>query len=347
MAGTVVQRALQCPQCAGQCAFDPESGKLACQSCGAKHKIEVDPDVDPAKEFHYHPDLPHSEQMVTSQIVTHQCQTCGGEVVFTGPALSQRCAYCDGPVVVSAREASYQTLGLIPFAIPQDDAQKRALSWVKGRLAAPDDLAGLVAKGRVAGIYAPFWTFDSHEAVAYMVRHRVKRGKNWVTQTYRATMNTTFDDMLMPASPHVTPLIRDGILHDFRPTSLRPYQPAFLAGFAAERHHQSVTEGLQANAPDKDLLLRNRIKKHSGKSRIVDIGYKTHTTGIKYRRILLPVWILHYTYNDTAMKVVVCGLHGRTFGERPFCRRKLAGYAAAASAVTILFGWLWGASGVL
>jgi len=290
--------------------------------------------------------MPHTEQSHLTNAKVHSCETCGGEVIFVGPVLSERCAYCDGTVVLKSQEASYETLGMIPFQIEDQDAQNKAIAWTGRRLAAPSDLANVVAKGRVAGLYAPFWTFDSHEAVEYMVRYRVKSGDNWVTRTMKGAMKTGFDDLLMPASPHVTPLIRDGILHDFRPERLRPYTPAYMSGFAAERHHQSVKEGLAANAPDKDLLLRNRIKAHSGKKRISSITYKTATTGIRYRRILLPVWILHYSYGGKPMKVVVCGMRGRTFGERPFSQAKLFGYSAAISLGAVAFGWLWGAAGI-
>lgn len=342
-----VQTDLLCPNCAGQCRYSPVTRGLTCDSCGESHAIAVDADVDPAREFHYHPDLPHTEQPVHTGDTTHQCQTCGGAVVFTGPVVSERCAYCDGPIVLAQDDVSYQTVGMIPFEVAADTAQAQALAWVGKRLAAPSDLASVVAQGRVAGIYVPFWTFDSAEVIKYKVEYRVKSGKNWVTRILRGAMNTQFDDLLMPASPHVTPLIRDGILHDFNPDALRPYTPAYLAGFAAEKHHESVTVGLEASDRDKDLLIRNRIRRHSGKSRITMISYKTDTTGIKYRRILLPVWILHYTYAGKPMKVVTCGLHGRTFGERPFSMGKLFGYAMALSGAALAFGWIWGASGLL
>ena len=338
---------LQCPNCAGQCRYAPLSQSLECTSCGAAHSIAVDPSVDPAEEFHYHPDLPHTEQRSHTGDTLRQCETCGGQVVFTGPALSDRCAYCDGPIVLGPADVSYQTVGMIPFALGADDAQSRVETWVQTRHAAPDNLPRIVAQGRVAGIYVPFWTFDSQEAVNYMVRYKVRSNKKWRHRSVKDSMTTAFDDMLAPASPHVTPLIRDGILHDFNPEELRPYTPAYMAGFAAERHYESVTEGLKSNAADKDLLLRNRIKRHSGKSNITNVSYKTHTTGIKYRRILLPVWILHYTYGDKPMKVVTCGLHGRTFGERPFSMKKLFGYALALSAAAVVAGWLWGAMGLL
>jgi hypothetical protein len=342
-----VQTDLLCPNCAGQCSYSPASRGLSCHSCGDSREIAIDPDVDPAREFHYHPDLPHTEQPVHTGDTTHQCQTCGGAVVFAGPVVSEQCPYCDGSIVLAEQDVSYQTVGMIPFEVEADTAQTNALTWVGKRLAAPSDLGDVVAKGRVAGIYVPFWTFDSAEAIDYMIKYRVKSGKRWVTRTLTGAMKTRFDDLLMPASPHVTPLIRDGILHDFDPDALRPYTPAYLAGFAAEKHHESVKHGLEASGRDKDLLIRNRIKRHSGKNRVTKVSYKTDTTGIKYRRILLPVWILHYTYDGKQMKVVTCGLHGRTFGERPFSMRKLFGYALALSVAAVVIGWIWGASGML
>lgn len=235
---------------------------------------------------------------------------------------------------------------MIPFAIASDTAQENVQNWVAKRWAAPSDLSSHASRSRVAGIYVPFWTFDSHEAVDYTIRYDIRRGKRTISKTHTGFMNHYFDDLLMPASDHITPLIRDGILHDFNPRDLRPFNPAYLAGFAAERHHLSVRQGLKNNAPDKALLLRNRIKSHSGKSNITNISYKTDTTGIKYRRILLPVWIMHYEYAGKPMKIVTCGLHGRTYGERPFSIPKLLALAVLAATAVSIFGFLWGAGGL-
>lgn len=344
--GRIAQQDLLCSNCAGQCAYQPASGALGCMSCGAEHTIVLDPNADPGIEHHYHPDLPHTEQPVIETDRQFQCETCGGSVVFHGHSISENCPYCDGALVAQEQDESYAILGMIPFSVSEKEAQLHAQAWAKGRWAAPDDLTDVIATSRVAGLYVPFWTFDSHEAVAYSLRYRVQRGKRTAIRSMRGKMNTRFDDLLMPASPHVTPLIRDGILHEFDPQQLRPFMPAYLAGFAAERHHQSVRRGLAKNAPDKALLLRNRIKAHSGKDRILDVSYKTDTTGIKYRRILLPVWILHYEYQGKKLKIASCGLRGRTFGERPFSTPKLVAFAAIAASAAAAFGFLWGASGL-
>lgn len=336
------QSELRCPNCGGQCLYDPAAQALACTSCGDTRTLETPWDGAASAETDYHTDTPETLPPDLPDSRAHRCETCGGEVVFTGAALSDRCPYCDGAVVLSSADTGYRTTALIPFRVPEKDAQKHALDWVRGRLAAPKGLAATVEKGRVAGLYAPFWTFDSTEAVDYWASYTTGSGKNRRTRRTSGRMTVDFDDLLMPASPHVTPLIRDGILHHFDPRRLRPYRAGYLAGFAAERHHQSVAEGLSANEADKRLLIRNRIKGHINKSRVSNIGFNADTSGIRYRRILLPVWILHYRWNDTPMKVVVSGLDGRTFGERPFCRWKLTGYAALASLAVIAFGLLWG-----
>ena len=110
-------------------------------------------------------------------------------------------------------DESYAILGMIPFSINQETAQQNAQDWVARRWAAPSDLGDVVATSRVAGLYVPFWTFDSLEDVDYTVWYKVKSGDRTVTRSKVGAMKTAFDDLLMPASHHITPLIRDGILH--------------------------------------------------------------------------------------------------------------------------------------
>ncbi len=364
------QAALQCPSCAGQCVYDPSQSGLTCLSCGHLQSLDHANDHQARIEYGYDPDIPEREPAARPSELEHHCQTCGGSVLFTGQALSEHYPYCDGPVVLHQAENGYDTMALIPFAVTQKNAQDNAANWIKGRLAARSNLALHIKGARVAGLYAPFWTFDSDEAVHYWAMYTTGGGNKSRTHAVSGNMTIGFDDLLVPASEHVTPLIRDGILHEFDPTRLRPYRTGYLSGFAAERHHHPVAEGLSRNRSDKDLLIRNRIKHHIARKRVHNIRYRTDTTGVHYRRVLLPVWILHYEYDGKRKKVVVSGIDGRTFGEhrwistvariqvvsgidgrtfgeRPFSMIKLAAYAGAISATVIALGLGWGAAGFL
>lgn len=345
----VSQSELQCPKCAGQCVYAPDAGGLRCESCGNIRAIDSGTEFDAQSETAYDPDTPQQELPRVHGDKVFQCETCGGEVVFIGHALYERCPYCNGPVVLSSEESSFETMALIPFKVDQVVARRNAIDWIKKRRAAPNDLADCVGKAHVAGLYAPFWTFDSNEAVRYWARLKnAPQSTRFGIGRTSGNLSIGFDDLLAPASPHVTPLIRDGIMHDFAPDQLRPYMAGYIAGFAAERHNQSVAEGLRANAADKDLLIRSWIRFHIqhenfGRGIVKELCYKTDTTGIRYRRILLPIWILHYSYQGAAYKVVVSGIDGRTFGERPLSRMKLLWFSAGISAAALVFGMISGA----
>lgn len=337
------QSALQCASCGGMCYFSPVARGLECLSCGTTYDLGQPDDYLARDEFAHREDMPDTDALTAPAQQAHQCQNCGGEVVFTGPALSESCPYCNGPVVLVAGDDSYNTMALIPFRVDAPFAQRLAQEWIDTRVCAPKDLKDIVAQGVVAGLYAPFWTFDSDEAVDYWASYVTYNGNKIRTRSTKGKIDVMFDDLLMPASPHVTPLIRDGILHDFDPADLRPYRAGYLAGFAAERHHQSVAEGLASNADDKDLLIRNHIKDDVDRTGVHSVRYLTDTTGIHYRRILLPVWILHYTYGKHAYRIVVSGIDGRTFGERPFSYWKMALLSGAVTACAMAMGILWGA----
>ena len=66
------------------------------------------------------------------------------------------------------------------------------------------------------------------------------------------------------------------------------------------------------------------------------------TQSLAYRRILLPVWILHYEIGGAPLRIDVSGIDGRTFGERLFAKGKIIAISAAISAATIALGLFWG-----
>ncbi|MEM6897588.1 MAG: hypothetical protein AAF576_09405 [Pseudomonadota bacterium] len=334
-----IQTELQCSACGGQRVFTPGRGTLTCQSCGAEKPIRPTSAQPASTEFAYDGSGP-ADDPVTERTEAHTCQTCGGTVIFVGAALSETCAYCNGPIVKSLEDRGYRAMALIPFQQEEARAWDEARAWASSRLAAPADLLDHVNNGRMAALYAPFFTFDTTEFVKYSGYHRVRYGKRTRLKPTSGRFMTEFDDFLVPASPHITPLIRDGVIHDFSPALLQPYDPAFLAGFGAEQHHLTVAEGLDYKARDRRVILEKRIDRHSGKP-VERLDFHTDQSGVRYRRILLPVFILHYEYEGTAYKIVTCGLNATTFGERPFSKTRLMGYAAWISALALGLGALW------
>ncbi len=131
------QDALKCPNCAGQCAWDAKAQALGCTSCGTAHEVVVPEDHNAAAEYPFSARAPENDPPIMGEDRTFTCQSCGGEVLFVGPALSEHCPYCNGAVVLGVADMGYRTKALIPFKADADFAQRQALAWVGNRWAAP------------------------------------------------------------------------------------------------------------------------------------------------------------------------------------------------------------------
>ena len=133
---SAAQSDLQCVNCGSQCVYDPAQQALVCSSCASRFGLETANDEAAAEEFPYDPEASEADMPEVAEARVHHCQTCGGDVVFVGQTLSERCAYCDGPVVLSSSDTAYRTKALIPFRVPDRDAQVAAQNWVAARWAA-------------------------------------------------------------------------------------------------------------------------------------------------------------------------------------------------------------------
>ncbi|MDT8326672.1 MAG: hypothetical protein RQ750_04695 [Roseovarius sp.] len=331
-----VQAALLCSVCGGQRHYAPEIEGLRCDSCGTESAIPDAGQPDPRLEQAYDPSDWEAEPPEVDH--AHRCETCGGEVVFVGRAVSERCPYCDGAVVLFGGHAHFVPSGLIPFGNSKDQAMARMAEWLRGRWAAPPNLAAQAHNGHLAALYAPFWTFDASKAIKYIGAQRSGRGQNARSNMVSGRLFMTFDDVIIAASDHVTPALRDGIMHGFDPGELRPYRPEYLAGFAAELHGTRVSEGLSALRRDLKIKIEKRIRDKIGGD-VNQVTYKAQMSDIRFRRVLLPLWILHYHYGGKYRRIVVSGIDGRCFGERPYSFAKLLAY----SAVTVMGAFLVGA----
>ncbi|WP_417728002.1 hypothetical protein [Roseovarius sp.] len=336
-----VQAALRCASCGGQQGFDPRTQSLRCESCGQLTEIVADPDLDAQREQAFDPGAPEDEPPEIEH--AHRCETCGGEVVFMGQAISEQCPYCDGSVVLFGGHAHYTPSGLIPMGNTRAEAVEAIVRWVRGLWSAPSRLPKAVTEGHMAAVYAPFWTFDASKDVNYTVQKRTGQGKSarWIRVSGQVTM--VLDDAVIGASDHVTPDIRDGIMHGFYPQWLKPYQPEYLAGYAADLHGRRVSDGLDKLRRDIEVQIRRRIRADAGGGRIRNITWTGHLSEIRFRRVLLPLWILHYHYAGKPYRIVVSGIDGRCFGERPFSMAKLFGWALLAAGGLFSAGMIIGA----
>src|SRR5699024_9580808 len=103
----------KCPNCGSDMAFDSESGKLSCHSCGRKDNIEDLSDKfittsfsdDEAKEYHY--------------------ENCGATIITEAETTATTCSFCGAGVVLADRlSGAMAPAKVIPFTISKKEAME-------------------------------------------------------------------------------------------------------------------------------------------------------------------------------------------------------------------------------
>jgi hypothetical protein len=155
------------------------------------------------------------------------------------------------------------------------------------------------------------------------------------------SLTLRFDDALVVASPSI-PAHLARVLGDWKLEALRPSAPDWLAGFTVESYRVGLEEGFaQARAgfePRIDAAIRRDI---GGDAQRIH-SRQTRFDEVRFKHLLLPVWIGSYRFGERVFQVVVNGQTGEVEGDRPYSVWKIA---AAVATVCVVAALLWGLQG--
>jgi len=255
-----------CSGCGAVMEFAPAQGLLKCGHCGHTEPVpaEAAPAVaaHPLEEFLALVGDAHLRPL-SGQALQVQCTGCGSVVSFEPPQVAGACPFCGANVVTQPKAADPLVApdGLLPFKVPKDQAQTQVRAWLQSRWFAPGALKRLARQEGIAGLYLPFWSYDADT----VSRYTGQRGENYTeTETYtdsdgntqtREVTRTTwwptagqvsrgFRDVLIAASRSVPEKKLNG-LAPWDLESLSPYEPAYLAGFKAQRYQVELPDGFE------------------------------------------------------------------------------------------------------
>lgn len=356
-----------CSSCGADLLFEPGDGSLTCPYCGHKQAIpETNKQVE-EQSFELHLRMPPA-QMATlaTNALEVKCQSCGANTIFTPPEVAGRCEFCGVQIVAQPVTADPIVTpgGLLPFAVTQKQASAGLRQWLSSLWFAPNDLKHFAEPDAIHGIYIPFWTYDTNTTTNYSGQ----RGEHYyVTETYyerdsrgeqvqrtRQVRHTRwyptsgivtagFNDVLIPATLSLSP-DHLAALEPWDLDSLNPYEPAFLAGFKAQRYQVDLESGFNAAkqviAPSIENDVRNDIGRDE--QRIDEIS--TDYSDVSFKHLLLPVYAGAYRYNGKVFQIIVNGRTGQIQGERPYSFIKIALLVASVLVAIFIFIIVFGDS---
>jgi len=331
-------RIFPCDGCGADLVFHIGAQRLKCPYCGFVKAIALAADAV-IEEQDYHAMLERLRLLQESGadlelpgVSEVRCESCGGNVVFAGTLTSTACPYCASPIQRERIHAATQRVpvdGVLPFLIDRDRAARLLAEWVDSRWFAPNAFRRQGAKGEFNGVYLPFWTFDTLTANAFSGERgenytvTVGVGKNRRTETrtrwYPASgrFQRFFDDVLVVASqgwPH-------GYVEALEPWPLGkclPFTQQVLAGFFARTYDVHLDAGFLQARRLIDQALHQHVVGLIGGDRQRVHSIQTNYNAIRFKHLLLPVWMLAYRYHDRPFQVFINGATGEVQGERPY-----------------------------
>jgi DNA-directed RNA polymerase subunit RPC12/RpoP len=340
--------AFACPSCGAAMAFDPARSALACAACGHARVLPAptaDAQAAALREQDYVDALRRlatREAALEARVV--DCPSCGAQTRFEGHVIGDKCAFCAQPLLLEQAHAVrlIRAQALLPFALDKAAAQRVFAQWVASRWFAPTALKTTVREADgVKGIYLPWWTYDAGTITTYRGERGVQRrvAENRPNATAQGGAPTTrivtdwspaagavavgFDDILVAGSPSTAPHLAR-VLDQWDLSRLRPPADEVLAGFAVEVYRTGLEAGFAQARERMQPAIDGAIRRDIGGDMQRIHARQTVVDDIRFKHLLMPVWIGSYRFGGKPYQIVVNGQSGEVEGDRPWSVWKIA-----------------------
>jgi ribosomal protein L37E len=344
----------KCSACGGFMEYSPAAENLKCKYCGNMTELDKTAAAIEENDFLYWKDrADESADSETTEAAEIKCRQCGAVTSLSPNVSGGKCAFCGTPFIMNEATVKrfWQPNYLLPFKISDREGGKNFGKWLAGKWLAPGALKkSAVSFDSFKGVYLPFWTYDTNTQTEYKGERGVNRKEKYttkegkqaertVTDWYNTSGNVSveFDDVLVAASKTLPPDIADK-LTNWDLNNCIAFRKEFLAGFITEIYQSDFRDSLDGAKKKMEPVIESAIRKDIGGDK-QRIGHKTiQYNDIKFKHLLLPVWISAFKFNNKLYQFVVNGRTGQVTGQYPKSMGKIVAVVLAVIAVA---GALW------
>ena len=333
-----------CAACGAQAEWNPAKQALVCAFCGTTTPFSVDEtgnisELDLATALR---ELPDEQRGWLAEKRSVQCQSCKAVSVFDPERVGQNCDFCGSPALVPYDEikAPIRPESLLPFRVTEPQVREQIRRWYASKWLAPNKLKARALVDRVHGVYIPYWTFDAHVVCPW----RAEAGHYYyTTETYRDNQGRRqtrqvrhvrwepaagevrhfFDDEAIPGTQGVSEKLLKEI-EPFPTKELVPYTAAYLSGFVVEHYQVVLLEAADHSQTQMKRKLYDMCAAEVPGDTHRNLEISPTFSGQTFKHVLVPVWLLTYTYGNKPWQVVVNGYTGRMAGDYPKSPWKIA-----------------------
>ena len=349
----------KCPACGGVMDFSPLTGGLKCPYCDHEQEIPADtfteadtPAAAIEQDFASAEETGNCNWGVEKKSVV--CKSCGAESVYDALQVAGECPYCGSNQVMEA--TGIKTLapgGVCVFKIDAKRAGANFKDWLNKKWFCPSDAKKKAEPEAFHGVYLPYWTFDTDTYSEYdgkyghyrtrRVNNRTERYTDW--HSTRGVHNKFINDELVSGiDQNRTDMSIFSLAEPFNTEDNLVYKPEYVAGFVAERYSVGLRDawekakGFIAGKLRKSIADKIKHENRADTSKVHNVV--TAYSNIKYKYLLLPVWVSAFTYKNRPYRFVVNGQTGKVGGSTPVSAWRVAIACILALLAAGIFYWL-------
>jgi DNA-directed RNA polymerase subunit RPC12/RpoP len=348
----------KCPQCGAFVKFEPGTAQLKCPYCASEFAIEQK--AAPIEEWDYEKFLSRMEEdSETEEAAVIKCSGCGSEITLGEHVTADTCPYCASSLIVDKKvvKKAIKPRYLLPFAATAKETRDLFQQWIGSLWFAPGSLKKLArADSGITGIYAPYWTYDSDTRSAYtgqrgdyyfepvtvtVMRDGKEVAETQMVQKIRWTpasgeVRLRFDDVLVVGSRSL-PFEYAQALEPWDLGNLVPHDERYLYGFMSESYQIGPREGFDGAKQIMDGEIAKAIMTDIGGDVQQIDSVNSRYNRVKFKHILLPIWMNSYRYSGQLYRFMVNARTGEIQGERPWSWIKIGLAVAAAALIAYLY----------
>ena len=332
------QQKYNCPSCGAEAQWNPAKQALVCPYCGTVSPATLGTEGDIREH-----DLAEALRAIgadhrgwAAEKQSVKCQSCQAITVFDPSRAAQRCDFCGSAAIIPVDQQTrpIRPDSLLEFKLPEPQVRDAIRQWYGSRWFAPNKLGTRALTDTVHGIYIPYWTFDAQVSADWTA----ESGDHYYETEYytdsdgkqqsRSVQKTRwypssghvdhfFDDELVPATKGEEPALLRNVEPFPTASDLKPYDPGFLSGWVVEQYQIDLiaaAQNAQAIMEEKTRQLCDR-EVPGDTHRSLDV--QADFSGQTFKHILVPVWLLAYTYGSQNFQVVINGYTGAIAGRYP------------------------------